>query len=453
MIIPGNRLLYFFALIVLPFVIIGTIFPAGVDLSAGIILLFVFIIMIDAFLARLRFDGITVEFPGVVRLSRNKKGNIEFRIKNAKGKKINIRIGLAFPEQLVPDHEELSVELPAGNDLFRFSWPCTGLTRGNYKFEKCYRETSSPLGLWSFRTSEAINMEVRVYPDLTQERKSLAALFLNRGISGIHAQRQIGQGREFEKLREYVYGDSYDLIHWKATARRNRPVTKVFQIEKTQEVYVIVDASRLSGRAAKDLSENKRASTDRDSEIILERFINAALIMGLVAERQGDIFGLLSFDNRVRNFIKAKNGKTHFNLCRDSLYALHPQTVNPDFDDLFTFIGQRLRRRALLIFLTSLDDPVLAESFIKNMDLVARKHLILVNMLKPAGVQSLFSRSDIDSIDDIYRDLGGNITLHNLLEIQKVLRLRGVNFSISDNEKFCTEIVSRYIAVKQRQLI
>jgi formate hydrogenlyase subunit 4 len=84
MIIPRNRLLYFFALIVLPFVIIGTIFPEVVDLSAGIILLFVIIIVIDAFLARLRFDGITVEFPGVVRLSRNKKGNIEVRIKNAK---------------------------------------------------------------------------------------------------------------------------------------------------------------------------------------------------------------------------------------------------------------------------------------------------------------------------------------------------------------------------------
>ena len=453
MIIPRNRLLYFFALIVLPFVIIGTIFEAVVELSAGIIVLFILIVAIDAFLARLRFDGITIEFPSVVRLSKDKKGNIEFRIKNYKAKKMNIRLGVAFPAQLVPDNEELSIALPAENDLFPFSWPCTGLTRGNYKFEKCYWETASLLGLWSFRNSPAINMEVRVYPNLTRERKSLAVLFLNRGIFGIHAQRQIGQGREFEKLREYVSGDSYDHIHWKATARRSRPVTKVYQIEKTQEVYVIVDASRLSARAAKELSGNEQASTGRDSEIILERFINTALIMGLVAERQGDIFGLLSFDNRVRNFIKAKNGKTHFNVCRDSLYALKPQTVNPDFDDLFTFIGQSLRRRALLIFLTNLDDPVLAESFMKNMELIARKHLILVNMLKPAGVQSLFSRPNADSLDDIYRDLGGNITLHNLLEIQKVLQLRGVNFSILDDEKFCTEIVSQYIAVKQRQLI
>jgi len=56
-----------------------------------------------------------------------------------------------------------------------------------------------------------------------------------------------GKGRDFEKLREYIPGDSLDDIHWKATAKRGHPVTKVFQIERTQEVYVILDASRLSG--------------------------------------------------------------------------------------------------------------------------------------------------------------------------------------------------------------
>ena len=69
---------------------------------------------------------------------------------------------------------------------------------------------------------------------------------MNRGAFGVHAQRQVGQGREFEKLREYAPGDSYIDIHWKATAKRGRPVTKLYQVERTQEVYVIIDASRLA---------------------------------------------------------------------------------------------------------------------------------------------------------------------------------------------------------------
>ena len=90
--------------------------------------------------------------------------------------------------------------------------------------------------------------EIRVYPNLFTERRNLAALFLHRGAFGLHAQRQVGKGREFEKLREYMPGDSFDEIHWKATAKRGRPITKVFQIERTQEVYVVIDASRLSAR-------------------------------------------------------------------------------------------------------------------------------------------------------------------------------------------------------------
>jgi hypothetical protein len=112
----------------------------------------------------------------------------------------------------------------------------------------CHLEAASPWGLWAVRARRSVRTEVRVYPNLFTERKSVAALFLNRGNFGARALRQVGQGRDFEKLRDYVHGASYDEIHWKATAKRGRPVTKVFQIERTQELYVIIDASRLSAR-------------------------------------------------------------------------------------------------------------------------------------------------------------------------------------------------------------
>ena len=453
MIVPRTRLIILFAAIALPCALTGAVFPAWFEPAMGVIVLFALIAAIDAFLSRLVFNGVEVEFPRVVRLSRDKKGTVEFRIRNVRGKKMVVRVGLASPDELVFENEQFWAEVPAGHDYASYAWTCTGLARGCFRFERCYLETASPLRFWSFRRSPAISMDVRVYPNPAREKKALAALFLNRGLYGVHAHRQVGQGREFEKLREYVYGDSYDRISWKATARRRRPVTKVFQIEKTQEVYVIVDASRLSARCIEESTPKQTLPAGRRPETMLESFINTALIMGMVARHQGDLFGLLSFDHRVKSFIKAGSGKAHFNVCRDSLYQLAPQTVNPDYDDLFTFIGQRLRRRALLIFLTSLDDPVLVESFVKKTGLIDHKHLVLVNMLKPAGVHGLFSRPAIESLDDVYKDLGGHITLHNLQEVRKMLRLRGIHFSILPHEMFCTEIVSQYMSVKQRQLI
>jgi uncharacterized protein (DUF58 family) len=307
---------------------------------------------------------------------------------------------------------------------------------------------------------------MRVYPNLFTERRDLAALFLNRGSFGVHARRQLGKGREFEKLREYVPGDGFEDIHWKATARRGRPITKVFQIEKTQEVYVVIDASRLSareipphspvrgsdseGRPAEEQSETRNP---KSGAAVLERFITAGLILGLAAERQGDLFGLVTCTDRVERFLRARNGKAHYGACRDALYTLEPRRVTPDFDEIASFLRLRLRRRALLVFLTSLDDPVLAESFVRQMDLLCRQHLVLVNMIRPPGTAPLFSHDDVDSVDGLYQHLGGHLRWRSLRELGKVLERRGVKFSLLENERLSAQLVSQYLEVKQRQML
>ena len=113
----------------------------------------------------------------------------------------------------------------------------------------------------------------------------------------------------------------------------------------------------------------------------------------------------------------------------------------------------RLRRRALLVFLTSLDDPALAESFVRDLDLIRRQHLVLVNMLPPPGVAALFTNPDLAAVDDMYQHLGGHLLWHNLRELEKVLHRRGVHFSLLKNERLSAELVSQYLSVKQRQMI
>jgi uncharacterized protein (DUF58 family) len=261
-------------------------------------------------------------------------------------------------------------------------------------------------------------------------------------------------------LREYLPGDSFEEVHWKATAKRGRPVTKVFQIERTQEVYVLIDASRLSARTASSAQLSAPNELPRQSPTpagqaatTLERFLTAALVLGLAAEQQGDLFGLLAFTNKVETFVRAKNGKAHYSACRDALYRLQPQTVTPDFEELCTFVRLRLRRRALLVVLTALDDPVLAQSFVKNMDLIRRQHLVVVNMLQPPRVAPVFSNPNAASVDDLYQHLGGHLLWQKLRELEKVLQRRGVRFSLLKNERLSAQLVSQYLNVKQRQLI
>lgn len=155
----------------------------------------------------------------------------------------------------------------------------------------------------------------------------------------------------------------------------------------------------------------------------------------------------------MEKFVRARNGQSHYNICRDALYTLQPKIVAPDFDELNTFIRSHLRRRALLIFLTALDDPAVAESFVRNIDLIRRQHLILVNMLQPRGVKPLFANPGVTGLDDLYGELGGHLRWQKLRELQKVLQRLGVQFSLLGNERLSAELVSQYLSVKQRQLL
>jgi uncharacterized protein (DUF58 family) len=466
MIVPRFRLLFWVAVVVLPFALIGAVSPPAAGVSLMCIGGLLAVILADAVSAGKSLAGIGVELPSVARMSKDREGKLELRIRNERHRQRSLRVALAWPREFRTASEAMDTLLPAQSEWSRLAWPCTPLKRGNYRFDTAYVEGSSLFGFWGVRKTLPVQSEIRVYPNLLNERKSLAALFLNRGAFGVHAQRQVGKGRDFEKLREYIPGDDYHEIHWKATARRGKPITKVFQIEKTQEVYVVVDASRLSARTVQasrfKVPGSKLADGD-DSQpgtlnpepgtSTLERFVTAALVLGLAAERQGDLFGLLTFTDKVEKFVRAKNGKNHYGICRDALYTLQPKIATPDFDELCTFIRLRLRRRALLVFLTALDDPALADSFVRNVDLIRRQHLVLVNMLQMPGVKPLFTDPDVAGVDDLYGRLGGHLQWHKLRELQKVLQRRGVQFSLLNNEGLSAELVSQYLSVKQRQLL
>ena len=464
MIVPQNRLLLWVALLVVPFMLLGAIEPAAVLVAAGCIGAFCLVVAVDGVMARAVLDGVSVTLPDIVRLSKDREAKLELRLRNEDQKPKQLRLALALPRAMESSQEDLRVELPGGSEWSRLLWSCVPRRRGSIVLTAVHVESLSLFGFWAVRRKLPVRCEMRIYPNLASDRKSLAALFLNRSALGLHAQRQLGKGREFEKLREYVPGDGYDEVHWKATARRGKPITKVFQIERTQEIYVVIDASRLSAReaipaskfqgaGALDDSATERGTSTELGTSILERYITAALMLGLAAEKQGDLFGLITFTDKVQKFVRAKNGKAHYSTCRDSLFTLQSQIVSPDFDELCTFIRLRLRRRTMLFFLTSLDDPVLAESFVRNMDLIRRQHLVLVNMIQPPGVEPVFTNPHVATVDQLYQHLGGHLQWTKLRELESVLKRRGVQFSLLGNERLSAELVSQYLNVKRRQLL
>jgi uncharacterized protein (DUF58 family) len=266
MIVPTDRLLTW-AAVLLPSTLVAAIAPQAALLPVLLFGILSAIAFVDAMNAPAAKRGIRLSLPDIVRMSRNKPAIIPLRIHKEAAEAVDIKVGLPLPREVRSDNEVLDILLPAGAADMSVPWPCTPEQRGVFTLTAGYFEVRSSLGFWHVRDSSEFKSQLRVYPDMTRERTRLAAIFLNRGNFGIHTHRTVGQGRDFEKLRDYLPGDSFDDIHWKATAKRGKPVTKLYQIERTQEIYVVIDASRLSARIM-------------DGEPVLEKFIASALVLG-----------------------------------------------------------------------------------------------------------------------------------------------------------------------------
>ncbi len=433
-IVPSTLLIWILIAIGFPAAMIAGLIPAARIPAIAAIGLIIAIAVADALLRHRALAGLRIELPTLARLFKDRDAEIRVRIHNAGGAR-RIRVGIVAPEGIDSPDEDQFVETPAG--AAEFIWRASPQRRGRYMFDSVHLEAPSPLGLWSVRAEQPAAMEIRVYPNLRRHRDLKA---LRHGLGGARSLRQIGRGREFEKLREYVPGDGFDEIHWKATARRGHPITKVFQVERTQEIYVVIDASRLSARPAGE-------------ETALERAIVAGLIVGAAAERRGDLFGIAAFSNQVEAFTRARNGKTHYAACRDAIYQLQPRPVSPDFEEIATFLRLRLRRRAMLVFLTSLDDPVLAENFTRATRLLANKHIVAAGMLRPESVGPLFRDPNIESTEEIYRHLAGHLAWERLRELESDLGHHGVRLAMFDPEHFGAGLIGLYDEVKQRQLL
>lgn len=443
--IPSSRLLWVTGTVVVPLIALAGAVPERAPLGLGLIGLMLVVVLLDALRSVSLFHGLRLQPSGVLRLARGRPGELTASLHNESGREHSLRIGLPLPQAMESQQTDIHCRVAPG--ISKLTWTVTVRSRGRYWIPTIPLESLSSWGFWNVRGTLEFGAEIRGYPDLFRDRDAVAAIFLNRGGLGLHAQRQIGKGRDFEKLREYISGDSMEDVHWKATAKRGKPVTKVFQIERTQEVYVILDASRLSGRTS------RKTAGECSDERFLDLGVRSALLLGVAAERQGDHFGLITFSDRVKTFVRASSGVAHFGACRDALYTLEPERVSPDYEELATFLRHRLRRRALLVFLTSLDDPVIAESFVRGADLLRLQHLLIVGMIQPDGIQPLFQNVAVESVTDLYGELAGHLRAQSLRELEMVLRRRGVGFALTATSRFTTDLIRQYLAVKQRQVL
>ena len=435
---PQNRLIGAVGLIAGVAALVAAIAPAFTFAAVLIFVALAAVAVADAVQSTRGLRGVAVRTPEMIRTVRDRESEVPFSIVNTGTEVRGLCASLELPESFTTPEPVIEGGALLGADQkFDLAALFASNRRGEFCITRCDVKSASRLGFWTATKTAPVDLTVRVYPNLRAD--DAAAEFLKRTDSGSRLIRMTGKGREFEKLREYSQGDSYDDVDWKATARRGKPVVRVFQVERTQEIYVAIDASRLSARPL-------------DGHATLEHYVNAALIMGLAAEQQGDRFGLISFSDQLHKFVRARTGKEHFTVCRDAIYRLQPRIVEPDFGELFSFLQTRLTKRALVVILTALDDPLIGETFARQVSLASRRHLTMAAMVRPEGARPLFEE-DVkgDGVEPLYGQLAGHMAWRKLFELTKNLGQQGVRLHLLEPRRISGQLTALYLDVKRRQ--
>lgn len=354
---------------------------------------------------------------------------------------------------------------PAGGRSGRASsalvhlWPWTPqvalLRRGLWPVPRVAIERRSRFGIWRLRQWFDSPAMLRIDADLRPGRRGILRSPVYRALVASRQFPWIGHGREFERLREYQAGDNYAEIAWKSTARRGVPVTRLFQWEQKQEVYFVVDQSRASASAIDPASETDgNVPQARAPRRLLDLAVETALVGATVALELGDEFGLVTYAEEPKTWLRAGSGQFQFRQFRERLLNLEPLPTTADYEALFSKIRLQLRRRAYLVLLAGLAERSISDSMRRGVALLHTSHVVLMTSVLPAHARPAFSPGEQPRTDqDVYAALAGEKENQRLLALARQLRQLGAELRFVPPENFLRMAVEGYLESKREQRI
>jgi len=255
------------------------------------------------------------------------------------------------------------------NRSAQLSYRLRPTSRGQFIFERIEIQLSSPLRLWLSRRYLPSFTSARVYPDFARVHNG-QLLAVDNWLSqlGVRQRPRRGLGLEFNQLREFREGDSLRQIDWKATARQRAPIAREYQDERDQQIVFLLDCGR--------------RMRSQDGELThFDHALNACLLLGYVALRQGDAVGLSTFAAEQNRHLSPVKGSAQLNLLLNHVYDLATTQHPADYSAAIRQLLISQKRRALIVLVTNLRDED-DENLLGAVKQLSRHHRVLIASLR-----------------------------------------------------------------------
>ena len=344
--------------------------------------------------------------------------------------------------------DEIPVEFQNRNILFEtdilpnktayIDYTLRPVKRGSYGFGNINIYISSFIGLIQRRFIFHQAKDVAVYPSFLQMRKYQLMAINNRlSEAGLKKQRRIGNSMEFEQIKEYVTGDDYRTVNWKATARKGELMVNNYIEEKSQQVFCVIDKGRLMEMPFEELS-------------LLDYSINASLVLCSIALQKEDRAGVITFAHTIDSVIAPDKKTAHIQKIQETLYHQKTKYLESDFEKLYITIIRKISQRSLIVLFTNFASLTGMRRQLPYLKKISERHLLVVVFFENTEMTSVLENK-AENIKEIYTQAIVEQFELEKKQIVNELKTYGILTILSKPKNLTVNVLNKYLEIKSRQ--
>ncbi len=312
--------------------------------------------------------------------------------------------------------------------------------RGEYEFGAIHLFCNTRLGLLQRRITIDAQVVVPVYPSILQMKElELKAFDSVTYLKGVKKMRRIGHSYEFDHIKNYVRGDDYRSINWKASSRKAGLMVNKYEDERSQQVYNIIDKSRNMRMPFEGLS-------------LMDYAINASLALSNIILKKHDRAGLLTFSDKMGSIIKADNRAEQLRLLLSTLYKEQERPVESNFELLYFAVRKLLTSRSLLLLYTNFESMYALDRTLSVLRKINSIHLLVVVFFENTEIKN-FSTQKVNTLEDIYYQTIAQKFVAEKRAMAQKLRQYGIQSVLTRPQDLSLNTINKYLELKSRGLI
>jgi uncharacterized protein (DUF58 family) len=409
-------------------------------------------------------DGMRLPRPGELMASRSwanapaldSETEIELTIENHGRVLLDCRLIDDLPPALVQlpkTHSVMAYPRSRASTRYRVEPHERGDAEAGWLFVR-YR---SPLGLAERWAKAPLTQMVRVYPALRTGEEQQIFLARSRQIDlQLRQARQRGLGRDFESLREYREGDDLRDICWTATARRGSPITRQYQTERSQPVWIVLDCGRLMRSRVAAIARGESALPVAQSQVRvhskLDYACTTAVSLAQLALYSGDRVGLLAYGQGIQQRLLPGRGATHMRQLIESLAQVRAEGGEADHLRATAMLNRLQPRRSLILWITDLAESAMRPEVIDGAVQLLRRHVLLFVAMAQPEIDRI-AQARPKNVEQMFRATAAQEMAGRRELLLARLHEQGALTLDLNPEALTSSVLNQYLAVKERAMV